>query len=291
MLNQVKKFILTVALAPTLINVFGQPLVKPPIMQANWSQDYEPFRLVGNVYYVGTYDLACYLITTPAGHILINTGLGESATMIQAHVEKLGFKFTDIKILMATHAHYDHVGAMAAVKKMTGAKLLINERDAPVMRDGGNSDYAFGGKGSTFEPVEVDGTLGKQDTVRLGGMDIVVVNHPGHTKGASSFLLNVKDDSATYRVLIANMPTVLQETNLSGMPTYPDVAKDYAYTIDQLKNIQFDLWFSSHAAQFNLHQKRKPGSAYHPSAFKDRPGYDRVVNDLHRAYLRRLQEK
>src|SRR5882757_3835115 len=166
----------------------AQKLIPPPMVQESWSRDYEPFRIAGNLYYVGTYDLASYLITTPQGHILINTGLAESAALIRAHVEKLGFKFTDIKILLATHAHYDHVGAMAAVKKMTGAKLMIEEKDAPVMADGGNSDYVFGGKGSTFLPVKADRLLHDHDTVTLGGMHLLVLHHPGHTKGACSFL-------------------------------------------------------------------------------------------------------
>src|SRR5436190_15807254 len=108
----------------------AQKLVPPPIMQANWSDPYEPFRIAGNLYYVGTYDLACYLITTPKGHILINTGLAESVNMIKSNVESLGFKFSDIKILLATHAHFDHVAGMADIKEMTGAKMMINKRDA-----------------------------------------------------------------------------------------------------------------------------------------------------------------
>src|SRR5450432_2915111 len=148
----------------------AQQLIPPPSMQPNWSQDYEPFRMAGNLYYVGTYDLACYLITTPQGHILINTGLPGSETMIRSHVEALGFRFSDIKILLATHAHFDHVGAMAEIKKMTGAKMMIDEKDAPVLADGGNSDYLFGGKGSMFLPVSADSLLHDQDTVKLGGM-------------------------------------------------------------------------------------------------------------------------
>src|SRR5436305_12302732 len=107
--------------------------------------------------------------------------------MIRSHVEALGFKFSDIKILLATHAHYDHVGAMAAIKKMTGAKLMVNEKDAPVLLDGGNSDYVFGGKGSTFQPVKADRLLHDHDTIKLDGMQIVLLHHPGHTRGASSF--------------------------------------------------------------------------------------------------------
>jgi len=247
--------LLTLALSFISVFSFAQKFATPPVMSADWSKDYKPFRIVGNLYYVGTYDLACYLITTPEGNILINTGLAESAPMIRSHVEALGFKFSDIKILLATHAHYDHVGAMADIKMMTGAKMMINENDAPVLADGGKSDYAFGANGSTFEGLKPDRLLHEHDTVKLGGMNIIVLHHPGHTKGACSFLFDVKDNDKTYRVLIANLPSVLDQTNLSGMPTYPNVAKDYAYTFDALKSLQFDIWLASHAGQFDMHKK------------------------------------
>lgn len=227
----------------------------------NWSQDYQPFRIACNLYYVGTYDLACYLITTPKGNILINTGAQGSAPMIQSHIEALGFKFNDVKILLATHAHYDHVGAMAAIKKMTGAEIMINEEDAQVLADGGNSDYVMGGRGPMCEPVKADVLLQEHDTVKFGGMQIAVLHHPGHTKGACSFLFDVKDEHHTYRVLIANMPSILDETKLSGMPGYPEVGKDYAYTLNTMKDLKFDIWLSSHASQFKLHEKHKPGGS------------------------------
>jgi metallo-beta-lactamase class B len=283
-----KKVLIIGSLSVISFCSMAQKLIPPPIMQANWSYDYKPFRMVGNLYYVGTYDLACYLITTSKGHILINTGLPGSAEMIRSHVEALGFKFQDIKILLATHGHYDHVGAMAAIKKMTGAKLMSNEKDAGVIADGGNSDYAFGGKGSTFEPVQPDGLLKNNDTVKLDNMRIVMLHHPGHTKGASSFLFDVKDETKTYRVLIANFPTILDETKFPSMPTYPEVAKDYASTFDRMKKVQFDIWLASHAGQFGMHRKHKPEDGYHPEVFIDRAGYDSAISDLEKRYQRRL---
>jgi metallo-beta-lactamase class B len=116
----------------------------------NWSKPYPPFQIAGNLYYVGTFDLACYLIVTPQGNILINTGLADSAPIIKANIEDLGFSFADIKILLTTQAHFDHMGAMAAIKKMTGAKMMIDAGDAGVMADGGRSDYALGGKESVI---------------------------------------------------------------------------------------------------------------------------------------------
>ncbi len=269
----------------------AQKKIVRPYEQDAWKKSYEPFRVAGNLYYVGTYDLSSYLITTTQGHILINTGLAESVPMIKSHVEALGFKFSDIKILLATHAHYDHVAGMAEIKEITGASMFINERDATVLADGGNSDFIFGGKGSTFEPVKADSLLHDNDTVTLGGMRVIVLSHPGHTKGASSFLFDVKDEKQTYRVLIANMPTILDETKLSGMPGYPDVGNDYGRTLERMKNIKFDLWLASHASQFELHKKRKPGDPYNPKAFVDQNGYDATINTLYQVYLKKLTAK
>jgi metallo-beta-lactamase class B len=273
----------------TCVIANAQKLVPPPIMQANWSDPYPPFRIAGNLYYVGTYDLACYLITTPKGNILINTGLAPSVPMIREHIETLGFKVKDIKIMLATHAHYDHVAGFAEIKNLTGAKIMINENDAPVLADGGESDYVFGSKGPTFAAVKADVLLHEHDTIKFGGMNIVALHTPGHTKGATSFLFDVKDDSSSYKVIIANMPTVLDDAKLSGMPTYPDVAKQYAYTFDLMRNLQFDLFLASHAAQFKMHSKHKPGDVYNPKVFIDRKGYDATLDNLYQLYQRKLK--
>jgi metallo-beta-lactamase class B len=258
----------------------SQPLYAPNFDSA-WVRDEAPFRIAGNLYYVGTYDLNCYLITTPQGHILINTGIPGSDSMIRRHVEALGFLFSDIKILLATHAHFDHVGAMAAVKRATGARLMIEEKDAPVMEDGGNSDFDFGGHGPMFAPVKVDRRLHDKDVVEWGGMRIMVLHHPGHTKGASSFLFTVKDETRSYRVLIANMPTILSETKFPSMPGYPGVGKDYAYTLDTMPRITFDIWLSSHSGQWDLHGKHSRAGGYRPEAFmNDRATYDSTILHL-----------
>jgi metallo-beta-lactamase class B len=258
----------------------AQDLVPLPYVDSTWSKPYEPFRIAGNLYYVGTYDLACYLIATPEGNVLINSGLAESVSMIRKNVEALGFKFADIKILLNTQAHYDHVAGLAEIKEITGAKMMIHKDDASVLADGGNSDFVFGGKGKIFTPIKADRLLGDGDTVQIGETKLLVLHHPGHTKGATSFLVNVADDKRLWKVLIVNMPTILPETRLLGMPSYPKVGKDYQYTLRTLKNLQFDLWVASHASQFGLHDKRKQGDGYRPEAFSDRPAYEASVNSL-----------
>ncbi|RBQ02546.1 PEDO-1 family subclass B3 metallo-beta-lactamase [Pedobacter miscanthi] len=268
--------------------VFSQNVREPADTPKEWSASYAPFRIVGNVYYVGTYDLACYLITTPKGNILINTGLASSATQIEKNVAALGFKFKDIKILLTTQAHYDHLGAMAEIKKLTGAKMMVDEKDAQVMKDGGRTDYALGGKESSYTPIVADRLLKDKDPIQLGGTSITMLHHPGHTKGSCSFLLKTKDEKRSYKVLIANMPSIVTDKKFSDIPAYPTISKDYAYSFSSLKKLSFDIWLSSHASQFNLHEKHKPGDAYNPAAFMDRKGYDETLKNLEATYLKKI---
>jgi metallo-beta-lactamase class B len=267
-----------------VVSFFAYAQVKEPkAFNEDWSKPYQPFRIAGNLYYVGTYDLACYLITTSKGNILINTGLAASASQIEENVKALGFKFSDIKILLTTQAHFDHVAAMAAIKKKTGAQMMVNEKDAPVLADGGFSDFAFGGS-TGFEPVKADRLLKPDDAIQLGDMQIKMLHHPGHTKGSCSYLFAVKDDQRSYKVLIANMPTIVIDKKVSEVATYPTMSDDLANTFKSLKSISFDLWLASHAGQFNMHSKRKPGDAYNPLVFADRKGFESSLADLEKQF-------
>ncbi|MBT1687172.1 subclass B3 metallo-beta-lactamase [Dawidia soli] len=282
---------LTVCLMAVVLSSFAQTLAPLPWNDSAWSKPYEPFRVAGNVYYVGTYDLASYLITTPKGHFLINTGLAESVPLIRKNVEALGFQFTDIKILLTNQAHYDHVAGMAEIKKMTGARMMVQEADAPVLADGGASDFIMGGNGPTFAGVKADRLLHDGDTIRLGTTTLRVLHHPGHTKGSTSFLLDTRDDQRTWQVLIVNIPSILPQTRLKGMPAYPQVGQDYRRTLEVLKKQPFDVWVAAHASQFDLHEKRKPGDAYKPEMFADRPLFEASINQVRHEYERRLKEE
>ncbi|MBB6111790.1 metallo-beta-lactamase class B [Mucilaginibacter lappiensis] len=273
------------------LGVFAQKVVQPASTDPNWSKPYPPFQIAGNLYYVGTYDLACYLITTPQGNILINTGLEDSAPVIKSNMEALGFKFKDIKILLTTQAHFDHMGAMAAIKKMTGAKMMVDAGDVGVVTDGGRSDYSLSGDVSTYAPVKVDRVLNNGDTIKLGNMRLVMLHHPGHTKGSCSFLFDVKDQKRSYRVLIANMPTIVTDKSFSDIPAYPNITHDYAYTLNAMKKLSFDIWLASHASQFELQRKHKPGAGYNPDAFIDEKGYDSQINYLQDQFSKKVKGK
>lgn len=271
----------------------AQKVVEPSTQaHPEWSKPYPPFQIVGNLYYVGTYDLACYLITTPRGNILINTGLAASAPSIKTSIQKLGFKFSDIKILLTTQAHFDHMGAMAAIKKLTHAKLMVDAGDVGVVEDGGKSDYAMGAGDCVFEVVKVDRILKNNDVIKLGGMQIIMLHHPGHTKGSCSFLFDMADNTRSYKVLIANLPTIITDKKFSEVSVYPTIAQDYAYTLKAMKGLKFDIWLASHASQFGLARKHHPGDKYNPAAFIDRKGYDAQLNEMQKAYdLKVKQDK
>ena len=289
MLKYLFQNIVLAALLSISITVHAQK-INEPRTTPEWTATYQPFRIAGNLYYVGTYDLACYLITTSKGNILINTGLAASESQIKNNIETLGFKFSDIKILLTTQAHYDHMGAMAAIKKETGAQLMVDEKDADVLASGGSSDYELGKYGTSFKPVKPDGLLLDKDTIRLGEMQLVMLHHPGHTKGSCSFLFTVKDDQRSYNVFIANMPTIVTDKKFTEITTYPGIASDYAYTFNAMKNIKFDLWLASHASQFNMHVKHKPGNAYYPAAFVDQAGYDTALSDLQKQFDEKVKK-
>lgn len=273
----------------------AQPQFTPPRITAEneiYVRPFPPLHIVGNLYYVGTYDLAVYLIVTPAGNMLINTGVNDSVAPIRANIEKLGFKVSDIKLLLATHGHWDHVAGMAELKRLTGASMLMQEADAGMLEDGGNSDYRFAqGRGAVYEPVKVDRRLKDGDKVKLGDTELTVMHHPGHTKGATSFSFTTQDGGRTYRVLIANMGSINPGVKVSGMPAFPEITQAYAQTFAKQKQIVPEVWVASHAKQFNLHEKYKPGDAYDPNRFVDPEGYRNAVAKLEKIYLDQLAQE
>lgn len=268
----------------------AQTVTEPKNNPAEWSQSYEPFKIVGNLYYVGTYDLASYLIVTNKGNILINTGLKDSLPIIKNNIKKLGFNYNDIKILSLTQAHFDHMGAMAEIKKETGAKLYVDEKDAAELESGGKSDYELGKYGITFQPVKPDFLLKNNDKIKLGNTVLTLLHHPGHTKGSCSFMLETKEGNKSYKVLIANLPSIIIDKKFSEVKTYQNIQKDYAYTFEAMKKLNFDLWVASHASQFDLHKKRKAGASYDPKLFMDKENYFKKVKDLENDYLEKVKE-
>ena len=252
-----------------------------------WSRPFPGHRVIGNLYAVGTYDLAVFLVTSQDGHILINTGLEDSTPMIRENIESLGFRLEDVKILLTMQAHWDHTAALAEIKALTGAEMWATDGDAPVLADGGFSDPHFGGRES-FKPVSVDRVLEEGDLIELGDAQLTVLESPGHTAGSSSYTMTVVEGGRTYDVVVANMGTINPGKQLVVDPTYPGVAEDFADTFRKQTALDIDVWVAAHGSQYGLHDKYEAGQAYDPLTFVDPEGFRAAVERLENVYTEQL---
>lgn len=255
-----------------------------------WITPYPAFRVIDNLYGVGTYDLSVFLITSDEGHILINTGLEDSTALIRDNIESLGFRMEDVKILLQMQAHWDHTAALAEIKEITGAEMWATPKDARVLEDGGFSDPHFGGRQS-FKPVGVDKIIRDGDTVELGDTRLLVYEHPGHTEGSSSYSMVVNENGRNYNVVIANMGTINAGKQLEVEPTYPGVSEDFASTYQRQKAMDVDVWVAAHGGQYGLHDKYQPGQAYDPNTFVDPEGFVAAVERLEQIYQQQLAQE
>jgi metallo-beta-lactamase class B len=254
-----------------------------------WLTNYPPFRVIGNLYSVGGADLGVYLLTSPDGHILINTGLESSTTDITSNMETLGFKLEDVKILLVMQAHFDHAAALAEIKEISGAELWATEPDAPILEDGGISDPHFGEcTDLRFTAIQVDRKLQHSELIELGGMQIKTHLHPGHTEGSSSYSFNHREDGRDYNVVIANMGSINRGKKLLVEPTYPGVADDFETTYKRQLAMSVDIWVAAHASQYRRDSKYQPGQAYSPDTFVDAAGFVAEVKRLRDIYRQQL---
>lgn len=226
---------------------------------ASWTNPVEPFRIVGNVYYVGTEDLASYLITTSDGHILVDAPMEENVPLLLRSIRALGFDPADIEIMINTHAHFDHAGGFAAMKKLTGARLLVSEADGTLIERGGREDFALGDS-ALFPRTSVDGRLTDGQIVNLGGVELRAMVTPGHTMGGTSWVLEVDDGGEMRRVLIANSMSA-PGYDLVGNEKYPKIMDDYRASFDRLEAVDADVFLSTHGSFFGLSRKRREMSA------------------------------
>ena len=263
-----------------------------PITNEGWLKPFPPIQIINNLYFVGTYELGSFLITTEAGHILINTGPYGSAPMIKSSIEALGFKFEDIAILLTTQAHWDHVADLAEIKRLTGARMYAHEDDVASLEDGGVSDFRFPeSRDAVFEPIKVDRHLRDGDVIQLGNTSLILHHHPGHTKGASSFSFTTTLDNENYSVLIVNMGTINPGVKLLDMADYKAIENDFRETFITQKELSPDIYVSSHAGHFDLHEKYSPGDPYDPKRFIDPDGYQIKIDYYQQLFLKQLQEE
>src|SRR5215467_6835999 len=200
-----------------------------------WTTPITPFRIAGNLYYVGSQDLASYLIVTPEGDVLINSNLETSVPQIRASVEKLGFHFEDVKILLISHAHGDHDAGSAQIKKLTGAQYMVMEGDVPVVQSGGKADFQY--PDGLYPPAKVDRVLHDGDEVKLGGVVLTARLTPGHTKGCTTWMLTANDAGKSYNVVIVGSPNVNPGYKLVNNDKYPEIRSDYEKTLRTQKQM------------------------------------------------------
>lgn len=249
---------------------------------------FPPHKVIGNVYYVGSRDLATYLITTPEGHLLINSGFEETVPLIRDAVEKLGFKLTDVKYLLASHAHSDHVAGHAALKKLTGAKVLVMRGDAEVIRSGGVGQYLY--SDSRWPACEVDQVLDDGDEVKLGGTTLVARRTPGHTRGCTTWTWQAKDGDNKYDVVVIGSPNVNPGYKLVGNKEYPEIADDFAKTFKLLKSFPCDVFLGAHGEYYGMAAKyERIKEKEHP--FVDPKGYKEYVDLKEKAFQKTLAEQ
>jgi metallo-beta-lactamase class B len=265
---------------------------KPAPLQNDWTEPFPAFRIAGNLYYVGSRGLASYLITTPEGHILINSNMEANVPMIRTSVETLGFKFSDIKILLISHAHWDHCAASATIKRLTGAKYMVTEGDVGVVESGGKSDFQYGTDPTAlFTATKVDRVLHDSDEVKLGDATLTARLTPGHTRGCTTWTMKVNDGSKARDVVIIGSPNVNPGYKLVGNTVYPGITEDYEKTFRVLKSLPVDYFLGAHGSYFDLETKYPKFKAGDASAFIDSAGYKNYVEEREQAFRRELKRQ
>ena len=247
----------------------------------NWNRPVTPFRIAGNLYYVGATEVTSYLITTPKGHFLLDGGFLETAPQIEHNIAKLGFKLTDVRFLLNSHAHYDHAGGLAGLKNMTGAKFVASERDAPLLRSGGHGDFRFGDT-LTFPPIAPDQIVHDGEAIRLGNQIMIAHLTPGHTKGCTTWTTKIRDGSKMYDVVFVGSQSAL-DYKFVGHESYPGITHDFERSFALLNRLPCDIFLASHGNFFHFvakHERLLRGDA---SAFIDPDGY--------KAYLRESEQE
>ncbi|HKR22133.1 MAG TPA: subclass B3 metallo-beta-lactamase [Pyrinomonadaceae bacterium] len=255
-----------------------------------WNQPVKPFKIIGNVYYVGATEVSSYLITTSQGHILLDSGFAETVPQIKQNVAQLGFRFEDVKILITSHAHADHVGGVAMLKQMTGAQLAVSIADAEMLKRGGKNDPNFGDR-FLFQGVIADRKLRDGDTVQLGDVTMTARLTPGHTKGCTTWTMKVSEGGKQYDVVIIGS-TSAPGYKLIGNAGYPNIVEDYESSFRLLKTLPCDVFLAPHGSFFALLEKIKHlGEPQNPFIDKDDfPRYVERSEQAFRAELKRQQD-
>lgn len=251
-----------------------------------WEEPAEPIKIAGPLYFVGTAGLGSYLFVTAEGNILLNTGMPSSGPMIAESIRKLGFEPQDIKVMINGHAHSDHAGGYAYLKKLTGAELAIMREDVPAIEDGGKDDFFYGWDWQVmgFPPVEVDRVLRDGETIRMGEVLLTALHTPGHTRGSTTWVANLIDNGQAYTVVFPDGGGFNPGYRLAKDPSYPGIADDYRRTHHRWEMLKPDIFLGAHTEWFDLEGKRKRAATDGIKAWINPAEYRQFVAAKKRAF-------
>ena len=279
--------------------VLGLSIALPVALTAqsdrSWREPFEPVKIAGNIYYVGTRGLSSFLIVTPAGGIVLDSGEAESVPFIRANIEKLGFRLTDVRLLLAGHAHFDHVGGHADLKRLTGAQIVAIDADRDALESGVDRS-ALGAQG--WKPVHVDRVVKDGETVALGGTMLTAHLTPGHTQGCTTWTTEATENGRRLQVALVCSVTINDGVHLVGNTRVPQIADHYAQAFRVLHGLKPDVFVAEHGTVFGLEAKADRARAASPSTgsgqaasnpFVDPDGYQRFVERAEQAYLKQLR--
>ncbi|HEX4947005.1 MAG TPA: subclass B3 metallo-beta-lactamase, partial [Blastocatellia bacterium] len=253
-----------------------------------WNQPVKPFQIIGNIYYVGTNNLACYVIKTNAGLILLDTALQDSVPLVQANIKALGFKLKDVKIMLSSHAHFDHVAGHADMKAATGAKVYATKADAEILESGGKK--GFHPLQPYYKPVKIDRLLNDSDTVRLGDVTMTAHLTPGHTEGNAAWTMKVSENGKTYNAVFTASMSINPGVKMVNNPTWAGVAEAYAKSFAKLKTLPCDVFLGPHAPFFAMEEKVKRLGTQ-PNPFIDPEGFRKFIEMNEKNYLAQIQRE
>jgi metallo-beta-lactamase class B len=258
------------------------------LAQNDWDEPFPPHRIADSLYYVGSKGLSTYLVTSSKGHILINPSFERTVPIIRASVEKLGFKMSDVKIILSSHAHDDHVGGTALLQELTGAKVYVMTGDDKVVASGGKGQYLYK---ADWKPCKVDKVLKDGEVVTIGEMKLYAHLTPGHTRGNTTWTLEVNDQGKKLNAVIIGSPNVNPGYQLVNNTSYPEISADFARTFRVLKSLQCDIFLGAHGLYYGMaekYKKLKPGA---PNPFIDPKGYREYVDEREQYYLYTLEKQ
>ncbi len=248
----------------------------------------KPFRIIGNIYWIGLSDHGALLFTSPQGHIMIDTGAEEYGHWIRANIEELGFKLRDVKYILGSHSHADHVGGFSAFRELTGAKLVVSALDANILASGGHSDYRGGTE--YFTPVNVDVMVKDGNKVQLGPITMVAHITPGHTRGCTTWTTTVEDEGRKLNVVIpCELAVAGERAPLLNNAKYPGIADDYRKAFSIIRGLPVDVFLTLRTTTFRRIEKQKRlEQGVKPNPFIDPRGLQTFVDDYERSYLEQL---